>query len=288
MRKIKWYSKVYLVLLFSFLYVPIAVMIAFSFNENKSRGVFTNFSLTWYEELFRNEMIIQSFVVSIVLMLLSATIATLLGTMASLGINSMKKRSQSAIISLSYVPIVNPEIVTGVSLMLLFVVFNENISSALTAILNVETKFNGFGMATLLIAHITFNVPYVIFTVLPKLRQMDIRLYEAALDLGCNHRQAFFKVILPEIMPAIFSGFLISLTYSIDDFVVSYFTSGTVQTLPIAIYSMTRRQVSPEINALSTIMFVVILSIILVSNAVDSKKEKANDRALQEAIRNNA
>ncbi len=285
MRKTKWYSKVYLVLLFSFLYVPIAVMIAFSFNENKSRGVFTAFSLKWYENLIHDEMIIQSFVVSLILMIVSATFATFLGTLAALGINSMKKRSSSLILSVSYVPIANPEIVTGVSLMLLFVVFNEKISAILTTILSIETSFNGFGMATLIIAHITFNVPYVIFTVVPKLRQMDIRIYEAALDLGCNPRQAFFKVVLPEIMPAIFSAFLISLTYSIDDFVISYFTSGTVQTLPIAIYSMTRKQVSPEINALSTIMFAVILSIILISNAVDSNKEKKTERALHAAIR---
>ncbi len=285
MKKTRWYSKVYLVLLFSFLYVPIAVMIAYSFNENKSRGVFTNFSFKWYEELFNNEMIIQSLIVSLTIMIISATLATLIGTMAALGINSMKKRSQSAILSVSYAPIVNPEIVTGVSLMLLFVVFNEQISAILTTILAVETSFNGFGMATLLIAHITFNIPYVIFTVVPKLRQMDVRLYEAALDLGCNPRQAFFKVILPEIMPAVFSGFLISLTYSIDDFVISYFTSGTVQTLPIAIYSMTRKQVSPEINALSTIMFVVILSVILISNEIENKKEKKTQRLLRAAIR---
>ncbi|MEG0804564.1 MAG: ABC transporter permease subunit, partial [Pygmaiobacter sp.] len=135
-----------------------------------------------------------------------------------------------------------------------------------------------FGMTTLLIAHTTFNLPYVIFNISPKLKQMDIKMYEAALDLGCNPWQAFFKVVLPELMPAVISSFLICLTYSIDDFIISYFVSGTMQTLPIAIYSMTRKKVSPEINALSTIMFVVILSVILIVNAEDTRKEKKNRR----------
>ncbi len=280
MKKLQWYKKAYLVAFFSFMYLPIAVMIAYSFNENKSRGVFTSFSVKWYANLFENEAILQSLVVSLLLAAASAVLATILGTMASLGINNMKSRSRSVVLSVSYVPVINPEIVTGVSMMLLFVVFNEQVSSILSGILNTEVSYNGFGMFTLLIAHITFCVPYVIFTVSPKLRQMDIRVYEAALDLGCNHKQAFFKVILPEIMPAIFSSFLICLTYSIDDFVISYFTSGTVQTLPIAIYSMTKKKVSPEINALSTIMFVVILSIILITNAIESNKEKKIQRAI--------
>ena len=168
-------------------------------------------------------------------------------------------------------------------MMLLFVVFNDQMSAILSRVLNIEVSFNGFGIITLLIAHITFNLPYVIFSVGPKLRQMDIRLYEAALDLGCNPRQAFFKVVLPEIMPAVLSSFLICLTYSIDDFIISYFTSGTVQTLPIAIYSMTKKKVSPEINALSAIMFVVILTIIIVTNRVDSVKEKRIEKAARAA-----
>ena len=145
--------------------------------------------------------------------------------------------------------------------------------------LDIGVLFMGFG--TLLIAHIAFNVPYVIFNVTPKLKQLDIKLFEAALDLGCDPRQAFFKVILPEISPAILSGFLISLTYSIDDFMISYFNCGTVETLPIAIYSMTRKKVSPEIYALSTIMFVVILSIILISNAMESRGYRRDQRALR-------
>ena len=201
--------------------------------------------------------------------------ATILGVMASIGISSMKKRTQGMINTVSYLPVVNPEIITGVSLMMLFVVY-VNVAHWLNS--NPEVpgflKFlpeNIFGFGTLLIAHITFCVPYVIFNVAPKLRRMDVRMYEAALDLGCNPQQAFFKVVLPELTPAILSAFLISLTYSIDDFIISYFTCGTLQTLPVAIYGMTRKKVSPEINALSTIMFVVILCIILGSNALESR-----------------
>ncbi|MCI6640497.1 MAG: ABC transporter permease [Pygmaiobacter massiliensis] len=266
MKKMSIPAKVYMVLFFSFLYVPIAVLIAFSFNESKSRSVFTGFTLDWYKSLFQNEMILSALGVSLLIAFASSIIATVLGTLASIGINSMNRASRTLVVNISYLPVINPEIITGVSLMLLFVVANGFLGGKL------------FGMTTLLISHITFNVPYVIFNVMPKLRQMDKSLYEAALDLGCNPRQAFLKVVLPEIMPAVLSSFLICLTYSIDDFIISYFTSGTVQTLSIAIYSMTRKKVSPEINALSTIMFVVILAIVLVSNAHDSRKEKRKQR----------
>lgn len=196
----------------------------------------------------------------------------------------MGRRTRAVVLNLSYVPIVNPEIVTGVATMLLFVVLNGTISDVLTALLGNEVRV-GFGIGTLLIAHVTFCLPYVLFNVSPKLRQMDVRMYEAALDLGCNPRQAFFKVVLPEIMPAIISAFLISLTYSIDDFIISYFNSGTVQTLPIAIYSMTKKRVSPEINALSTIMFVVILTIILAVNGVEAARDKRTARAARREAR---
>ena len=198
--------------------------------------------------------------------------------------NNMGRRTRAVVLNLSYVPIVNPEIVTGVATMLLFVVLNGTISDVLTALLGNEVRVS-FGIGTLLIAHVTFCLPYVLFNVSPKLRQMDVRMYEAALDLGCNPRQAFFKVVLPEIMPAIISAFLISLTYSIDDFIISYFNSGTVQTLPIAIYSMTKKRVSPEINALSTIMFVVILTIILAVNGVEAARDKRTARAARREAR---
>ena len=268
-------QRTYLVLVFGFMYLPIAVLIAYSFNENKSRAVFTGFSLKWYASLFHNEMILSALGLSLVLAFVSAIIATVLGTAASLGIASMSRKSRLVITNITYIPVVNPEIITGISLMLLFVAYQR--FAAHTDLLPDSIM----GLPTLLIAHIAFNVPYVIFNVSPKLKQLDIKLYEAALDLGCDPKQAFFKVILPEISPAILSAFLICLTYSIDDFMISYFNCGTVETLPIAIYSMTRKKVSPEIYALSTIMFVVILSIILISNAMESRGYRRDQRALR-------
>lgn len=255
-------KKIYITLLFGFLYLPIFVMIVFSFNDSKSRTVWAGFTFRWYEDLFQNEVILKSLGVTLVIALVSAVLATLLGTMAAVGIFNMKKLPQKIILNISYMPVLNPEIITGISLLLLFAVV-KNFAGAWV-----------FGWPSLLIAHITFNIPYVILSVLPKLRQMDIRLYEAALDLGCNEKQAFFKVVLPEIFPGILSGFLIAITYSIDDFIISYFTSGTLQTLPIVIYSMTRKKVSPEINALSTIMFVVVLAILLLINFKDMHDQK--------------
>ena len=266
-------QRVYLVLLFSFMYVPIAVMAVFSFNESKSRTVFTGFTFKWYKSLFHNEMILSALGLSLVVALIAAVVATVVGTAAAIGINAMGKRSQAVINNISYMPVVNPEIITGVSLMLLFVVVKDGIAWA-NQNLGWALPENVFGLPTLLVAHISFCLPYVIFNVSPKLRQLDVRVYEAALDLGCNPKQAFFKVVLPELAPAILSAFLICLTYSIDDFLISYFTSGTTQTLPIVIYSMTRKKVSPEINALSTVMFLVILAIILVYNYLDGRRER--------------
>ena len=267
-------QRTYLVLVFGFMYLPIAVLIAYSFNENKSRAVFTGFSLKWYASLFQNEMILSALGLSLVLAFVSAIIATVLGTLATIGINSMSRKAQLIINNISYVPVVNPEIITGVSLMLLFVIVQK---------MGIGGENGVFGWITLLVAHITFNVPYVIFNVGPKLRQLDGSLYNAALDLGCTPRQAFFKVILPQLSPAVMSAFLICLTYSIDDFMISYFNCGTMQTLPIAIYSMTRKKVSPEINALSAIIFLVILAIILTSNAMDSRAYKRNQKAIRRA-----
>lgn len=267
-------QRAYIVMIFGFMYLPIAVLIAYSFNENKSRTVFSGFTLGWYKSLFQNEMILSALGLSLVLALVSSVLATVLGTLATIGINSMSRRTQLIVNNISYVPVVNPEIITGVSLMLLFVLLQQAGAGGESGI---------FGWVTLLIAHITFNVPYVIFNVGPKLRQLDPSLYNAALDLGCTPQQAFFKVILPQLTPAILSAFLICLTYSIDDFMISYFNCGTMQTLPIAIYSMTRKKVSPEINALSAIMFLVILTIILVSNHMDSRAYRRNQAAIRKS-----
>ena len=262
-------------LVLMFLYVPIFVLIVFSFNETKSRSVFSGFTLDWYAKLFRNEVIISSLMNTIIIAVIASIAATLLGTLAAIGINSMRKVPKAIVMNITNMPIVNPEIVTGVSLMLLFVAY-QRFAGGVSWLPDTI-----MGFPTLLIAHIAFNVPYVIFNVTQKLKELDIKLYEAALDLGCDPRQAFFKVILPEISPAILSAFLICLTYSIDDFMISYFNCGTVETLPIAIYSMTRKKVSPEIYALSTIMFVVILCIILFSNAMESRNYRRDQKALR-------
>lgn len=281
-RHWKALQKAYLCIIFSFFYLPIAVMAAFSFNQSKSRTVFTGFTFKWYLDLFRNQRILDALWLSLGLALAAATVATVVGTMAAIGINAMRKTPRAIINNISYLPVVNPEIITGVSLMLLFVVGKQGLTALNGWLeqsgLGLRVPEDIFGLPTLLIAHVTFCLPYVIFNVSPKLRQMDIRLYEAALDLGCNPHQAFFKVVLPEIMPAVLSAFLISLTYSIDDFIISYFSSGNMQTLPISIYSMTRRKVSPEVYALSTVMFLVILSIILFTNAMDSRQYKKEQK----------
>ena len=275
MKKGRLLANAYLVLVFGFLYVPIAVLIAFSFNESKSRTVFTGFTFKWYQNLFHNDMVLKSLGVSLGVAFAAACIATVVGTLAAIGISSMNKRARGAVMAVSYVPVVNPEIITGVSLMLLFVMAQN---------FGIGGESGIFGWTTLLIAHITFNIPYVIFNVGPKLRQLDPSLYNAALDLGCTPKQAFMKVIMPQLSPAILSAFLICLTYSIDDFMISYFNSGTMQTLPIAIYSMTRKKVSPEINALSAVIFCVILAIILISNAADSRAYRRNQNAIRKAM----
>ena len=257
-------SKIYLGLVYLFLYAPILVLIVFSFNESKSKSNFSGFSLRWYETLLEDELIMSSLLNTLVLALISSIIATIIGTLAAIGIYSMKKkRTRTAIMTVTNFPMVNPEVVTGVSMMLLFVF----IASAI----GLEQ-----GFYSVLVAHITFNLPYVILNVLPKLWQFNPNIYEAAQDLGCTSRQAFFKVVLPEIMPGIFSGFLMAVTLSLDDFLISYFTSGSdFQTLPVTIYSMLRKQVPLSLNALSTIMFVVVLVILVVSNISAIKKEKA-------------
>ena len=249
-KHLRLMQRVYIVLFFCFMYLPIAYMIVFSFNQSKGYSLFTGFTLKWYSSLLHNSSILHALLVSLEVALISAVIATVLGTAASLGIASMGRGSRLVVTNITYIPVVNPEIITGISLMLLFVAYQ---------------RFAGG----------------VIFNVTPKLKQLDIKLYEAALDLGCDPKQAFFKVILPEISPAILSAFLICLTYSIDDFMISYFNCGTVETLPIAIYSMTRKKVSPEIYALSTIMFVVILCIILISNAMESRSYRRDQKALR-------
>lgn len=255
----KFLSKCYIAVIFFFLYAPIIVMIAFSFNSSKSRSVWNGFTFDWYMKLFNDESIINALKTTLIVAVVAAVTATVIGTLAALGISAMKHKIRSIIMMATNIPMVNPEIVTGVSLMLLFVsIFG------LLAKLGVEMEF---GMITLILAHISFNIPYVILSVMPKLRQMNKHSYEAALDLGCNPFKAFFKVVVPEIMPGIMTGMLMAFTLSLDDFVISYCTSGTsAQTLSVLIYSMTRKNVSPKINALSALMFITVFILMLIVN----------------------
>jgi len=244
-----------------FLYLPIAVLILYSFNDGKT-SVWKGFTLKWYYELFNNSAIMTSLYNTLIIAVLAALVSTVLGTLAAIGIYNMKKPVRSLVTNVSNIPIINPEIVTGVSFMLLF--------AFLGTLFNFE-----MGFATVLIAHISFCTPYVILNVMPKLRQMDYSIYEAALDLGCNPRQAFFKTVMPEIMPGVISGMLMSFTYSLDDFVITYFTRGPkFQTLPIEIYTMLRRRISPTINALSTLLFIITIAILIIVNVWERRAEK--------------
>lgn len=258
MKKHKLFSNLYTALVMLFLYAPIAVLIVFSFNDSKSRNTWSGFTLRWYRDLFHDEEIIHALGLTLLVALISTVFATILGTAAAIGINKMGKKMRSTIMTLNYLPMVNPDIIIGVSLMLLF------------TYLRIE-----FGVTTLLLAHVTFGTPYVVLNVLPKLRTMDKHIYDAALDLGCSPMQAYFKVVIPEIMPGIMSGFIMALTMSIDDFVVSYFVNGSSsQTLPLVIYSQTRRRVTPKINALSTVIFLIVLAILLLNNIYSAHKEQ--------------
>jgi len=252
-------GKIYMAVVLMFLYVPIFVLIVFSFNETKSRSVFSGFTFDWYEKLFRNEIIISSLVNTIIIAVLASIISTILGTLAAIGINSMKKVPKAVILNVTNMPVINPEIVTGVSLMILFAAVNIPL-----------------GFPTLLLAHITFNIPYVVLSVQPKLTQLNRDLYEAALDLGAHPFLAFRKVVFPEIMPGIINGLLLSFTLSLDDFIISFFTTGNgVSNLSIYVYSMARRGINPKINALSTIMFgAVMLLLILINRRSGKDKDK--------------
>ena len=274
MRKHRIPSRVFTVLVYLFLYAPIVLLIVFSFNATKSNRVWGGFSLQWYLELFQNDRLLGAVRTTVILSVLAAVIATVLGTAAAIGFYSMRRRARSVCLSVNNIPLTNADIITGVSMMLLFVfaigAFN---GSFLSQALGIRWK-TGFG--TLLIAHITFNAPYVILSVLPKLRQLDPNIYEAAQDLGASGLLAFRKVILPEIMPGVLNGLIIAFTMSIDDFVISYFTKGAgVTTLAVEIYTAVKRPVTPEINALSTLMFLVVFALLFTVNVRQARQENA-------------
>ena len=264
----KTLSKIYNGLIFTFLYAPILVLIVYSFNDSKNRVQWGGFTLDWYRDLFSNELILESLLVTLRVAVLAAIISTVIGTMAAVGIFNMNGRLRHAMESLNNIPMVNPEIVTGISMMLMFVAIYR------------ATGLLQPGFATLLIAHITFCIPYVVLQVMPKLRQMNKHMYEAALDLGCTPFSAFFKVVLPEIMPGVITGALMAFTMSLDDFVISYFNAGsTAQNLSVTIYSMTKKPVTPEVNALSTLVFGTVLILLVIVNVRQVRDiKKQNER----------
>ena len=264
-------SKLYVAFIMMLLYAPIVVMIVFSFNASASTSVMTGFSLKWYESLLHDSATINALKNTLILAVSSSLIATVMGTAAAVGLNVYKNKIiKKTVMGVTNIPMMNPEIVTGISMMLLFVFCARLIG---------VTDALGFG--TMLVAHVTFNLPYVILSVLPKLRQMDKYLPEAAMDLGCTPIQSFFKVTLPSISTGIVSGLMMSFTLSLDDFVISYFTQGpSFETLPIRIFSMTKKRVTPDMYALSTLIFVVILLLLVLLNVAQVRGEKKMNNKL--------
>ena len=258
-------AKIYSAIIFGFLFAPLVVLLIFSFNESKSLSVFSGFSWKWYEELLRDRNTLESVKNTLVLAASATVISTVMGTLAAVGINKLRSKwYRAAMNTVTDIPMTNPDIITGISLMLMFVFVGR--------LFGASTSLNFF---TMLIAHVAFCTPYVILQVLPKLQQMDKALPEAAMDLGCTPMRAFLKVELPEIMPGIITGAIMAFTLSLDDFVISYFTSGNgFETLPIRIYGMTKKTVTPKMYALATIIFFVTMALLLISNFVDNEDRK--------------
>lgn len=249
-------QKIYIGLIFIFLYAPIATLIVLSFNASKTRSKWGGFTLKWYKSLFENEAIMNALWNTLLIAFLSALIATLIGTIACISMLAMKKRNRTIIMGIVNIPMLNAEIVTGISLMLLFI--------------SLGIKF---GFLTILLAHITFNIPYVILSVMPRMKQLSPYTYEAALDLGASHLQAFFKVTFPDILPGILSGFLMAFTMSLDDFIITHFTKGPgVDTLSTKIYTEVKKGIKPEMYALSAIIFVTVLILLILVNYTPKKK----------------
>lgn len=262
-------SRIYTTLIFVILYIPIIVLMLFSFNSTANTGNFTGLSFYWYKELFNSPETFNALKNTLILAISSATISTVIGTAAAVGISKFKRNfSKRSLLSVTNIPMMNPDIVTGISMMLLFVFIG-----------NLIAREDKLGFHTLLIAHVTFCLPYIILSVRPKLMQMNVALPEAAMDLGCTPLQSFFKVELPNIISGVISGFILAFTLSLDDFVISYFTTGNdFQTLPLLIYSMTKKEVKPDIYALSTLMIIAVTVLLLLSN-ISSKEKTAQGKA---------
>lgn len=267
-------------LVFVFLYAPILLLIVFSFNAGTSSSVWKGFSLDWYGKLFHNRIIMQSVYTTLLVSFLATIIATFAGTFAAIGFYAMRRRVREPLMTVNNIPMMNADIVTGVSLCLFFVAFFTfwgdfaRWFNGVQSFIDLPVRLT-MGFGTLLLAHITFNIPYIILSVGPKLRQMDKNLIDAAQDLGCTWMQAFWKVIIPEIKPGIVSGALTAFTMSIDDFVISYFTAGSsASTLAMTIYGMTKKRVSPQINAISTLLFITVLVLLAIVNIREARQER--------------
>ena len=268
----KFIKRFYLLLIFILLYAPIVTLVVLSFNNSKTRSKWGGFTTKWYHSLFQNDQILNALSNTLLIAVLSALIATIIGTIAAIGIHNMKSKGRSFMMGINNIPMMNSEIVTGISLMLLFIAAG-NIYGNMTG----KGSVSLFGFTTILLAHITFNIPYVVLSVMPKLRQVNPNTYEAALDLGASPLYAYFKVIIPDILPGILSGFLLSFTLSLDDFVITHFTKGAgVDTLSTKIYTEVKKGIKPEMYALSTLMFGAVLLLLLFVNYAPKKKESAD------------
>ena len=278
------FNRVFTALVFLFLYAPIALLIVFSFNEGNSNTVWSGFSFHWYKELFNDRLIMRSVYTTLLVSLLATVIATFAGTFAAIGFYALRRRHRNALNTVNNIPMMNADIVTGVAMCLFFVAFFTLWSDFAVWVNSIQTIFHlperlTLGFGTLLIAHVTFNIPYVILSVSPKLRQMDKHLVDAAMDLGCTWMQAFWKVIMPEIKPGIVSGALTAFTMSVDDFIISYFTAGSSSsTLAMTIYGMTKKRVTPEINAISTLLFITVLLLLVITNVREARQEQLAQR----------
>ncbi|MCR4650823.1 MAG: ABC transporter permease [Lachnospiraceae bacterium] len=256
----RFLKKLYLVLILIFLYAPIATLIVLSFNSSRTRAKWGGFSFKWYVALFSNRDIMQALYNTILIALISSIVATIIGTITCIGMRKMSSFSKSTIIGITNIPMLNADIVTGISLMLLF--------------LSVGIRF---GLGTVLLSHITFNIPYVILSVMPRMRSLNISTYEAAQDLGATRLYAFFKVVFPDLMPGILSGFLLAFTMSLDDFIITHFTKGAgIDTLSTKIYTEVKKGIKPEMYALSTIIFIAVLILLLLINRHDDNKGEVN------------
>ncbi len=256
-------QRIYVILIFIFLYAPIVTLIVLSFNASKTRAKWGGFTTKWYTALFRNEAIMNALANTMLIACIASIVSTLIGTIACIAIMNLKKRSRAIVMGITNIPMLNADIVTGISLMLLFI--------------SMGLKF---GLGTILLAHITFCIPYVILSIMPRMKQLNPYTYEAALDLGASPFYGFYKVVLPEILPGILSGFLMAFTMSLDDFIITHFTKGAgVDTLSTKIYTEVKKGIKPEMYALSTIIFVTVLVLLILVNKAPTDKKVSKKKA---------